>query len=148
MPARKSALGSNLAKVDAHRITKEEYDEIPELNDEWFARAVPHIGGKRVSVDKFRKAVAKALGRPRSDNPKQSVTIRLDQDVIAHYRGGGPGWQTRINDALRRVAHLSASTTTKKAPAKSGGAARHPAIKQIAAKQPTHRSRRKRGLRA
>jgi uncharacterized protein (DUF4415 family) len=108
MPVRKRALGSNLAKVDAHRITKEEYDEIPELTDEWFSRAIPHIGGKRASRAHFRKAVAKAMGRPRLDNPKQSVTLRLDADVVEHFRGSGRGWQTRINETLRRVAHLSA----------------------------------------
>ena len=41
-------------------------------------------------------------GRPRSENPKQPVTIRLDADVISHFKKGGKGWQTRINDALRK----------------------------------------------
>lgn len=40
-------------------------------------------------------------GRPTIANPKVSTTIRLSQDVIAHFKAGGPGWQTRINDALR-----------------------------------------------
>ena len=35
---------------------------------------------------------------------KQLVTIRLDRDVVAAYRNTGPGWQTRINAALRRGA--------------------------------------------
>jgi uncharacterized protein (DUF4415 family) len=43
-------------------------------------------------------------GRPPVDAPKKQVTLRLDQDVIDHFRSGGPGWQTRINDALREVA--------------------------------------------
>ncbi|MXW66974.1 MAG: hypothetical protein F4Z72_08265 [Gemmatimonadales bacterium] len=28
------------------------------------------------------------------------MTIRLSQDVIDHFRAGGRGWQTRIDDAL------------------------------------------------
>jgi len=40
-------------------------------------------------------------GRPLSDRPKQQVTLRLDADVIEHFRATGPGWQTRINAALR-----------------------------------------------
>jgi uncharacterized protein (DUF4415 family) len=40
-------------------------------------------------------------GRPRIPNPKVSTTLRLDADVIAHFRAGGPGWQSRINAALR-----------------------------------------------
>jgi uncharacterized protein (DUF4415 family) len=45
-------------------------------------------------------------GRPPSDNPKRQVTLRLDADVIEHFAAGGPGWQTRINTALRRAAKL------------------------------------------
>ena len=43
-------------------------------------------------------------GRPPVDAPKKQVTLRLDQEVIDHFRSGGPGWQTRINEALRKVA--------------------------------------------
>jgi uncharacterized protein (DUF4415 family) len=48
-------------------------------------------------------------GRPPSPNPKRQVTLRLDTDVIEHFTAGGPGWQTRINAALRRVAKLSSA---------------------------------------
>ncbi len=34
---------------------------------------------------------------------KERVSIRLDADVAAHFRAGGPGWQTRLNAALRRA---------------------------------------------
>ena len=40
-------------------------------------------------------------GRPKAEQPKHSTTIRLDGDIIAHFRAGGDGWQTRINAALR-----------------------------------------------
>ena len=45
-------------------------------------------------------------GRPRLDNPKKQVTLRLDADIIAHFRTTGRGWQTRINKALREAAGL------------------------------------------
>lgn len=35
---------------------------------------------------------------------KEQVTLRLDRDVLDHFQKGGPGWQDRINDALRKVA--------------------------------------------
>jgi len=35
---------------------------------------------------------------------KEAVTLRIDQDVLEHFREGGPGWQDRINDALRKAA--------------------------------------------
>ena len=37
---------------------------------------------------------------------KQPVTIRLDKEVVAFFKAGGPGWQTRINLALRGLAGL------------------------------------------
>lgn len=40
-------------------------------------------------------------GRPKSASPKVSTTIRLDQDVLKGFRKTGPGWQSRINAALR-----------------------------------------------
>lgn len=39
-------------------------------------------------------------GRPKAQQPKQSVTIRLDAEVVDYYKSGGPGWQTRLNDDL------------------------------------------------
>jgi uncharacterized protein (DUF4415 family) len=38
--------------------------------------------------------------------PKEAVNIRLDPDVLAYFRGTGPGWQSRINAALRKAAGL------------------------------------------
>jgi uncharacterized protein (DUF4415 family) len=34
---------------------------------------------------------------------KVSATIRLDEDGVRHFRAEGPGWQTRVNAALRKV---------------------------------------------
>jgi uncharacterized protein (DUF4415 family) len=47
--------------------------------------------------------VAKKLGVPGS---KELVSIKLDSDLVAHFQADGPGWQERINDALRRAAGL------------------------------------------
>ncbi len=37
---------------------------------------------------------------------KETVTLKLDGDVLAHFQEDGPGWQERINEALRRAAGL------------------------------------------
>ena len=37
---------------------------------------------------------------------KETVSLRLDGDVLAHFQDDGPGWQDRINEALRKVAGL------------------------------------------
>ena len=40
-------------------------------------------------------------GRPKSSNPKVALTIRYDAEIIESFRATGPGWQTRMNAALR-----------------------------------------------
>jgi uncharacterized protein (DUF4415 family) len=55
------------------------------------------------------KMMRQKRGRPPVETPKQQVTLRLDQHVIDHFKAGGPGWQTRINDALKGVAKKQAA---------------------------------------
>lgn len=35
---------------------------------------------------------------------KETVSLRIDRDVLDFFQEGGPGWQERINAALRKVA--------------------------------------------
>jgi len=35
---------------------------------------------------------------------REQVTLRLDREVLDYFQQGGPGWQDRINEALRKVA--------------------------------------------
>lgn len=92
---RSRLIGSDLKKVDAYVLTQADYDEIPELTEEDFARGTIHIGGVPVS-----------RGRPKSTAPKSAVSLRLDPDVVAYYRASGRGWQSRINETLRKAAKL------------------------------------------
>ena len=56
----------------------------------------------------FKRATAKVAEAPAKKNllpgVKEQVTLRIDQDVLEYFQQGGPGWQDRINDALRRAA--------------------------------------------
>jgi len=98
MSGKKRATGSDLKKVDAYVLRKEDYDEIPELTDEDFKRGLWHKGGVLMPHG--------PRGRPKSKHPKQAVSLRLDQAVVAHFRRSGRGWQSRINAVLRKAAKL------------------------------------------
>ena len=37
-------------------------------------------------------------------NAKELVSLRIDRDVLEHFQSSGPGWQDRINEALRTAA--------------------------------------------
>ena len=72
--------------------------DAPEWTEADWARArpasevVPHI------VAEYRRT------RGRQKAPvKEKVTLRLDADVLAHFRRDGKGWQTRLNDVLRKA---------------------------------------------
>ena len=41
------------------------------------------------------------MGRPKSINRKRSTTIRFDEDILEAFKATGPGWQTRMNAALK-----------------------------------------------
>ena len=46
-------------------------------------------------------SIRRGRGRPPTGKARTPVTLRLDADVLAKFRATGPGWQTRINAALR-----------------------------------------------
>ncbi len=74
---------SKSSKTDWKRLSKMkdkdiDTSDIPELDDAFFENA--------------------ELRLP----PKQPVTLRLDADVLAWFKEGGQGYQTRINQLLRR----------------------------------------------
>ncbi|KZS49708.1 hypothetical protein CO663_25930 [Rhizobium anhuiense] len=88
--------------------SKEDWDAVdsPELTDEELASARP---AAEILPDAFFDHVdeiRRGRGRPALEQTKQTITIRLDPDVIAHYRSGGRGWQSRINDDLRKLSGL------------------------------------------
>ncbi|AEQ51897.1 hypothetical protein KKY_1886 [Pelagibacterium halotolerans B2] len=67
--------------------------------------------GKERAEALFRAATTKADEAPKpKTNPipqgKEMVSLRIDRDVLEHFQDDGPGWQERINAALRKAAGL------------------------------------------
>jgi uncharacterized protein (DUF4415 family) len=52
------------------------------------------------------KPAARVAEAPRIPGTRESVTLRLDSDVLEKFQEDGPGWQDRINAALRKAAGL------------------------------------------
>jgi len=56
----------------------------------------------------FKAATSKpaptAPKSPSLPGAKELVSLRIDRDVLDHFQEDGPGWQERINDALRKAA--------------------------------------------
>lgn len=92
-------------KISSKGFTMKDLEavESPELTDEQMAKAKPF-------AEVFPELAA-SIRRGRGPNKaptKKLVSLRLSPDVLDHYRSKGPGWQTRIDDALRKAAKLRA----------------------------------------
>lgn len=90
MNAKSETIKSNLAKVDSHQNTAEDYAEIPELPDDFFEQGEVFRNGRRVRG-------------PQKTPKKIHLNLRLSSEVVAHYKATGKGWQTRIDEALKKL---------------------------------------------
>nr|WP_295463703.1 BrnA antitoxin family protein [Mesorhizobium sp.] len=95
-------------KFSARRpLSREEENEIqrmiasdpdaPEATNEQMAKAKPFAEAFPALAESIRRS----RGRPRADNPRQQISIRLDPDVIEKFKATGPGWQGRMNEILK-----------------------------------------------
>ncbi|MFG1375743.1 BrnA antitoxin family protein [Xanthobacter autotrophicus] len=55
----------------------------------------------------FKSATTKPVEAPPKapaiPSGREMVTLRIDREVLEHFQAGGPGWQDRINDVLRKI---------------------------------------------
>ena len=72
-----------------------------EWEEQWFVETKPplEVGPNVLEPEQRTRGKQKA---PR----KQDIHIRLDTDVIGHFKRDGRGWQTRINDTLRKIVEV------------------------------------------
>ncbi len=82
-------------------FSKADWDAVdsPPLTKAELAQAKPFSEVFPELAEKMRKNPG---GRPPLERPKKAVSLRLDQDVIDKFKASGPGWQSRINDVLKR----------------------------------------------
>ncbi len=78
-------------------------DDAPELTAALLQSAEVFEGEKFV-----RRA-----GRPKSNAPKEQVSLRLDRDVLATLRLRGPGWQSHVNTLLRQALGIGERDTAR-----------------------------------
>ena len=76
--------------------TSRNSEALPEITDAWIAGADLYQGEKLVR-----------RGRPKLANPRQLLSLRLPAPVVARWKATGPGWQTRMAEALEKAAPKS-----------------------------------------
>ena len=69
-------------------------------------KSAPYIrdGNPSMSVAFMTGMKLSRRGRPKLETPKVELKIRRDAKTVEHLRASGPGWQTRINAVLGKLA--------------------------------------------
>ncbi len=85
--------------------TEEDVKEVldnPEWTAEDFARARP---ASEVLGPAFMESWRRSRGQrgPQKQPTKQLVSLRIDRDIIEKFKSDGPGWQSRLNETLRKA---------------------------------------------
>lgn len=88
-----------------HGFTKEDWDAVAD-NPEWTEDDIKQAKPFAEAFPELAENARRSRGRPPSENPKQQITLRIDSDVIERFKAGGPGWQSRINEELRKAVGL------------------------------------------
>lgn len=86
--------------VPGQGYSKEDWDAVsdnPEWTEEDFRRARPF---SEVFPD-LAASIREELRKRGPARTKEAISIRLDMDLVEKLRATGPGWQSRVNDALR-----------------------------------------------
>lgn len=93
----------SIDEMRAARARGETRSDLERLRTEAAAGIEPVLDGDSPDASAaMRQVIAKRrAGRPLGSGTKEQVALRLDHDVLAAFRAGGAGWQTRINAALR-----------------------------------------------
>jgi uncharacterized protein (DUF4415 family) len=87
---------------DDSRDRSRDWRDAPKTRREPDARAAAERAFKAVTT---KPAEGPAKAEPLSPpGVKETVTLRIDRDVLEHFQQEGPGWQDRINAALRKAA--------------------------------------------
>lgn len=93
-------------------------DENPEWTDEAFARARPagEVLVEQLGAEAAARLLKPKRGRPVKATPKRPTNIRFSPEVLAHFRATGKGWQTRMDDVLKRhvARHARKPSATKR----------------------------------
>ncbi len=69
----------------------------------------PITDARSLAEKAFKAVTTKPVERPATPVPaipggKETVSLRIDRDVLDFFQADGPGWQDRINAALRKAA--------------------------------------------
>ena len=75
-----------------------------EMQDKRFRAASSRDAAEAAFKKATTKPVEPAPKPPSIPGAKEQVSLRIDREVLDYFQEAGPGWQDRINEALRKAA--------------------------------------------
>jgi uncharacterized protein (DUF4415 family) len=91
--------------VEGRGYTREDWDEVSD-NPEATEAELKEFRPFREVFPDLAASIDRKLGRPKAERPKKAISLRLDAEVIERFKAGGDGWQSRMNEALRKAVGL------------------------------------------
>lgn len=94
-------IGKTKAALAGRGYTQADWDDVSD-NPEWTAE---EMAKAKPFADVFPELAASARrvrGKQKAPT-KQLISLRLDRSIVDAFKAEGPGWQSRINEALKRV---------------------------------------------
>lgn len=85
-----------------HGFSREDFDAVsdsPEFTKEEMAEAKPFAE----ALPQFAESIKRARGRPKIENAKEAVTLRLSPETVARFKAAGDDWRARMSEALERA---------------------------------------------
>lgn len=81
--------------------TEADWDDVdsPDLTDEQLAQAKPFAE----VFPELAASIKRSVGRPRLDNARQAVTLRLTPETLRRFEGLGPDWRARMAEILEKA---------------------------------------------
>ena len=80
------------------KISRDRLEEIENFHETFTDPECPPLTDEQLKKLKPCHLVNRDIWKPK----KEVLSIRIDADVLASLKNSGAGWQTRVNDYLRR----------------------------------------------
>ena len=107
--------------------TPADWDDVSD-NPEWTAEEMAKAKPFAEVLPELAASARRVRGKQKAPT-KQLVSLRLDRSIIEAFKAEGPGWQSRINEALKRTvgalpADSARAGAERRTTAKPSGASR------------------------
>jgi len=82
--------------------TRKDWDDVSD-NPQWTEEELKAARPFAEIFPELAENIKRSRGRPKTDNPKVAVTIRLDPEVLAKFKATGKDWRAKMNEVLEKA---------------------------------------------